>query len=443
MGLTKKAPKKRVLFFTDRVFWPANDGHKVVLFNYCKGLADKFDAEVHVLTFLEPGQTAQALSVCPEFIESVTLAKKPARQTVILNLIRALLKGAAGGPIQCSIFRSKGAANQLRDLVGELEPTHVFFDLPRLSPYVDALREYSCGKVLYMEDTFSLRYQRQLKSINSLQKTGGVAGKYSASLKGCVAKLASLPVFQKIVLATEAKRMRKLELVAPQRFDFVVLVSPLERDRLAFDTGASNIIAVPLGVDSSFYAKGPYPTPRAKTLSFLGNMRNSANADSLRYIANEVLPLIGDVMLEVSGEVSEDLRQELEASEKVMFLGRVEDTREALRSASVFLAPIAYGTGIKTKILEAMAIGVPIVTNSVGNEGIGLVDGVDAFVADTAHEQAAAVRRLMEDRELAARLADSARRKAAEVFDWKKSLENFTALGFEPVSTDEGETDVA
>lgn len=294
-----------------------------------------------------------------------------------------------------------------------------------------------------MEDTFSLRYQRQLKSINSLKKTGGVAGKYSASLKGCVAKLASLPVFQKIVLATEAKRMRKLELVAPQRFDFVVLVSPLERDRLAFDTGASNIIAVPLGVDSSFYAKGPYPTPRAKTLSFLGNMRNSANADSLRYIANEVLPLIGDVMLEVSGEVSEDLRQELEASEKVMFLGRVEDTREALRSASVFLAPIAYGTGIKTKILEAMAIGVPIVTNSVGNEGIGLVDGVDAFVADTAHEQAAAVRRLMEDRELAARLADSARRKAAEVFDWKKSLENFTALGFEPVSTDEGETDVA
>lgn len=252
-----------------------------------------------------------------------------------------------------------------------------------------------------------------------------------------------MPVFQKIVLATEAKRMRKLELVAPQRFDFVVLVSPLERDRLAFDTGASNIIAVPLGVDSSFYAKGPYPTPRAKTLSFLGNMRNSANADSLRYIANEVLPLIGDVMLEVSGEVSEDLRQELEASEKVMFLGRVEDTREALRSASVFLAPIAYGTGIKTKILEAMAIGVSIVTNSVGNEGIGLVDGVDAFVADTAHEQAAAVRRLMEDRELAARLADSARRKAAEVFDWKKSLENFTALGFEPVSTDEGETDVA
>lgn len=126
MGLTKKAPKKRVLFFTDRVFWPANDGHKVVLFNYCKGLADKFDAEVHVLTFLEPGQTAQALSVCPEFIESVTLAKKPARQTVILNLIRALLKGAAGGPIQCSIFRSKGVANQLRDLVGELEPTHVF-----------------------------------------------------------------------------------------------------------------------------------------------------------------------------------------------------------------------------------------------------------------------------------------------------------------------------
>lgn len=443
MGLTKKAPRKRVLFFTDRVFWPANDGHKVVLFNYCKGLVDKFGAEVHVLTFLEPEQTTQALSVCPEFIQSVTLARKPAKQKVILNLIRALIKGTAGGPMQCSIFRSKGVANQLRNLVGELEPTHIFFDLPRLSPYVDALREYPCGKVLYMEDTFSLRYQRQLKSLNSLKKTGGVAGKYSANLKGGVAKLASLPVIQKIVLGTEAKRMRKLELVAPQRFDFVVLVSPIERDRLVFDTGASNIVAVPLGVDSSFYAKGPYPTPRPKTLSFLGNMRNSANADSLRYIADEVLPLIGDVILEVSGEVSEDLRQEFEANEKVIFLGRVEDTRETLRSTSVFLAPIAYGTGIKTKILEAMAIGVPIVTNSVGNEGIGLVDGVDALVADNAHEQAAAVRRLMGDRELAIRLADSARRKVVDVFDWKRSLSNFTALGFEPVSTDEGKSDAA
>lgn len=443
MGLTKKAPRKRVLFFTDRVFWPANDGHKVVLFNYCKGLVDKFGAEVHVLTFLEPEQTTQALSVCPEFIESVTLARKPAKQTVILNLIRALIKGTAGGPMQCSIFRSKGVTNQLRNLVGELEPTHIFFDLPRLSPYVDALREYPCGKVLYMEDTFSLRYQRQLKSLNSLKKAGGVAGKYSANLKGGVAKLASLPVIQKIVLGTEAKRMRKLELVAPQRFDFVVLVSPIERDRLVFDTGASNIVAVPLGVDSSFYAKGPDPTPRPQTLSFLGNMRNSANADSLRYIADEVLPLIGDVILEVSGEVSEDLRQEFEANEKVIFLGRVEDTRETLRSTSVFLAPIAYGTGIKTKILEAMAIGVPIVTNSVGNEGIGLVDGVDALVADNAHEQAAAVRRLMGDRELAIRLADSARRKVVDVFDWKRSLSNFTALGFEPVSTDEGKSDAA
>lgn len=107
------------------------------------------------------------------------------------------------------------------------------------------------------------------------------------------------------------------------------------------------------------------------------------------------------------------------------------------------MAPIAYGTGIKTKILEAMAIGVPIVTNAIGNEGIGLIDCVDAFVADGATGQAAAVRRLLDDKDLAIRLASSARRKAIEIFDWQKSLENFSYLGFESSEDAKGDANVA
>lgn len=168
-----------------------------------------------------------------------------------------------------------------------------------------------------------------------------------------------------------------------------------------------------MGVDCPFYTSGPEPSPRPGVVSFLGDMRAAANADSLRYIADEVLPLIGpDVMLEVVGTASEDLIDEFKSNNQIRFLGRVEDTRAALRSTSVFLAPIAYGTGIKTKILEAMAIGVPIVTNAIGNEGIGLIDCVDAFVADGATGQAAAVRRLLDNKDLAIRLASSARRKA-------------------------------
>lgn len=441
MDSRKTIEKQKVLFFVDRIFWPANDGHKVVLMNYSKGLVEEYGCEVHVLAFLEAGQSAEAIEQVPSFISGVEIVKKPPKQVIASNLAVSLLSGVKGDPIQCALFRSPEAEAQLRSSVEKIQPTHVFFDLPRLSPFVDCIKDLYCKKVLYMEDAFSVRYARQLKSLDILKKTGGVAGKYSVNFKGGVARLVANPILQKLVLKMESKRMRRLELDAPKIFDYVVLVSPDEVAKLAEDTGIENIVAVPLGVDCSFYMEGPMPQAREGVLSFLGDMRASANADSLRYIADEVLPLIGrDIILEVSGNVRSDLVDEFVGDSRIKFLGRVEDTRETLRSSSVFLAPIAYGTGIKTKILEAMAIGVPVVTNSIGNEGIGLVDGNEAFVSDDPAELAECVRLLMDDSTLAALFVTSARRKAIEAFDWKKSLSNFARLNFLKVDNEEANT---
>ena len=431
---------QRVLFFTDRIFWPANDGHKVVLTNYCKGLAEKYGCEVHVLSFLEAGQTKDAATNHPAFIASVKLADKPAKGTIAISLVAALLSGVRGGPIQCALFSSAKVGMQLRDAVKRLKPTHVFIDLPRLSPYLKWIKDLPCKRVLYMEDIFSKRYERQLKSLDVLKKTGGIAGKYSSNFKGGLARLAANPFLQRLVLNSESKRMRRLELNSPEQFDYVVLVSPIEANKLSEDANASNVIAIPLGVDCSYYVSGPVPEPRDNVLSFLGSMRSSANADSLRYIVEEVLPLLDrDVILEVSGNADKELIDEFSNDERVKFLGRVEDTRVALRSTSVFLAPIAYGTGIKTKILEAMAIGVPIVTNSVGNEGIGLVDGDNALVSDDASVLAEDVRYLLDNREFAKKIASAARRRAVEVFDWDISLSNFSRLEFSEVSENAGD----
>ena len=430
----------KVLFFTDRIFWPANDGHKVVLTNYCKGLAEKYGCEVHVVSFLEAGQTRSSATNHPDFIASVQLADKPEKRTIAANLAVAMLSGVRGGPAQCALFDSSKVGAQLRHAAERLKPTHIFIDLPRLSHYLKWIEDLPCKKVLYMEDIFSRRYERQLNSLDILKKTGGIAGKYSANFKGGLAKLAANSALQRFILKTESRRMRRFELRAPKLFDYVVLVSPGEANNLSRDAQADNVIAIPLGVDCSYYTAGPKPEPRNNVLSFLGNMRFSANADSLRYIVEEILPLLNrDVHLEVSGSVDEELIDEFSGEERVKFLGRVEDTRAALRSTSVFLAPIAYGTGIKTKILEAMAIGVPIVTNSIGNEGIGLVDGENALVGDDASVLAEDVRRLLDNRDFAKKIAAAARRRAVEVFDWDISLSNFSRLGFSEVSANAGD----
>lgn len=430
-----KNTEQSVLFLTDRVFWPANDGHKVVLFNYCKGLVEEYGCKIHVLTFLEPGQSADAIDSPPSFISSVEMLDKPSKIGIIRNLLSLFLPGSADRPAQCSLFMSKKACARLKATVDKICPSHVFIDLPRLAPYIGCIRDASCKKVLYLEDLFSKRYGRQLKSIDSLSKTGGVAGKYSANAKGALAWVASNKLLEKAVLRFESSRMRRMELNVVHDFNYVVLVSPKEAAILARETGTQNVIAIPLGVDCSFYTVGPNVDERDGVLSFLGDMRSSANADSLRYIVNEVLPLVNhEVALEVTGTAPRELQEEFADDKRVRFLGRVEDTRETLRSSSVFLAPIAYGTGIKTKILEAMAIGVPIVTNSIGNEGIGLVDGSNALIDDSSKALAQDVDRLLDDRELARKLAASARNKAIQEFDWPKSLAKFESLGFTRVA---------
>lgn len=420
---------QKIVFFTDRIFWPANDGHKVVLDNYCKGLAKEYDCDIHVLSFLEPGQVGKDKENPPAYISSVELVDKPPLFNVARNELRSLFRGEQGGPFQCGLFRSKSAADMLYAKVKQLNPTHVFIDLPRLAPFIKDLENLPCIKVLYMEDRFSKRYRRQADSLSTLKKTGGVAGKYSAALGGGLARVSSIKLLEKMLLRAEAKRMSFLEREAPNYFDYVVLVSPGEAKELATEVGADNIVSIPLGVDCSYYMNGPHPPRRANVLSFLGDMRSSANADSLRYIAKKVLPLLDDsVYLEISGTVPDELRREFEDNHRIQFLGRVDDTRISLRSSSVFLAPIAYGTGIKTKILEAMAIGVPVVTNSVGNEGIGLTNGVDAFVSDDAEALASAANRLLDDRALADQFVDLAREKALKEFDWKKSILMFSQL---------------
>ena len=127
-------------------------------------------------------------------------------------------------------------------------------------------------------------------------------------------------------------------------------------------------MTVSLGVAYPFFSeKLPVKKDDGK-VTFVGNMATPANADSVRYIIDQVLPnsrMIKNIVF--VGKCPESLREEYEKNEKVFFTGKVDDLRMYVEGGMVFLAPIAYGTGIKTKILEAMAMGMPVFTNSIGS----------------------------------------------------------------------------
>ncbi|MBV8195144.1 MAG: glycosyltransferase [Candidatus Dormibacteraeota bacterium] len=142
-------------------------------------------------------------------------------------------------------------------------------------------------------------------------------------------------------------------------------------------------------------------------LFFIGGFRHLPNIDAMTWFVAEVLPIVRkslpDVTLDIVGSLMPDEVLNLQ-SESVSVAGWVPDADPFFDRARLFVCPLRYGAGLKGKIGQALANGLPVVTTSVGAEGMHLADGSDALVADSAEPFAAAVIRAYHDKELWHRL---------------------------------------
>jgi glycosyltransferase involved in cell wall biosynthesis len=111
-------------------------------------------------------------------------------------------------------------------------------------------------------------------------------------------------------------------------------------------------------------------------------------------------------------------------AEGVRYLGRVEDIREPLTRYSVFVCPIFSGSGVRVKILEAFAAGIPVVSTPMGAEGLGCVEGRELLLARDGSEFSSAVMKLFNDPAQAAAMAKQARQTAEEKWDWSDTMTN-------------------
>jgi glycosyltransferase involved in cell wall biosynthesis len=147
-------------------------------------------------------------------------------------------------------------------------------------------------------------------------------------------------------------------------------------------------------------------------LLFVGGFPHAPNVDAILYFCKDVFPFVQaslpETKLWVVGNAPPAEIVAL-ASDRVVVTGYVPYSAPYLQSALVSIAPLRYGSGMKGKIGEAMACGLPVVTTSIGAEGMGLRDHLDAMIADSAEEFAERIVRLHEDPELWEKLARNGR----------------------------------
>lgn len=415
---------KKLLFVTTRLFWPTDSGRKTSLYFYCKGLHEVYGYDIYLYSFLESGQTEEMLENRPDFIKEVKIAAPIGKTKKVSNLLGKSL--FCGWPFQNAIYYSGKNKKNLRKYCLEVQPDAIIVDMIRLAPYFNAFKDIDCLKILDLDDLLSKRYKRQAVGKN---EKGSLLGAYAQNASKSSNKVINQPFMKRMVLKNESKRVKKAEEKYARLYDRVIFVSDQETDELNRRLKQDKAVTVALGIDYDYYGNFAPVLKEKGALAFLGNMKVAANVDSLNMIVTEILPRIkSDIKLYVVGACPEEIRDQF-PDERLIFCGMVEDVRPVIGKCEVFLSPIAYGTGIKTKILEAMALGVPVVTNSVGIEGIAGRSGEHYLVSDDADKLASYVGELLSGGQISEQLALNGKELAKEKYDWKNIYASFAKVG--------------
>jgi len=204
-------------------------------------------------------------------------------------------------------------------------------------------------------------------------------------------------------------------------FDACTVVSEQELDqvtRIAPDCPAG---VVPNGIDLDDYV-GDFGIPQPNTLIHTGALSYSANRDAMSYFLNDIFPLINrerdNLTVRITGRADQATLEGLPRHDGVIFTGYLDDIRPVVAQSWVSIVPLRIGGGTRLKILEAMAMGTPVVATSKGAEGLEVTDGENILIADTPDRFADALLRLLDDRPLRSRLAANARRLVEERYRW-------------------------
>src|SRR5688572_28120012 len=221
------------------------------------------------------------------------------------------------------------------------------------------------------------------------------------------------------------RRMLRFERQTLARFDRVLAVSDVDSQtlqRLYPNALSAPPLTVATGVDTEFFAPGNPAIQRPSHLVFTGSMDWIPNEDAMTHFCRDILPRIRahvpEVTLSIVGRAPTPAVQRLAGIAGVEVTGRVDDVREGIARAAVYVVPIRIGGGTRLKIFEAMGMGKAVVSTTVGAEGLPVTHGHDVCIADSPDAFAAAVVSLLRDPARRVQLERAARELVVTRYDW-------------------------
>lgn len=242
---------------------------------------------------------------------------------------------------------------------------------------------------------------------------------------------------RRLAVAIQLTLARRYERAMFDGFGGVVVLSERDADMLRQLNPRLPLHVIPNGVDTDYFAPGTTQPLESENdsalpvLLFVGNFEYAPNADAAIWLARDILPIVQQQvprtrLLLVGNNPPEAVR--LMASDSVEVTGRVHDVRPYQEQALIFVCPLRFGAGIKNKVLEAMAMGKPLVGTRLSFDGIDLVEGTHALFGETARELADAIARLVADDALRHSMSVANRQFVEQRFTWQRVADQYEAL---------------
>jgi sugar transferase (PEP-CTERM/EpsH1 system associated) len=377
----------KILFLTSRIPYPPHRGDKLKIWNLIKQLSTHH--EITLLSFVANSQEAQWIGTLRDVCREVNTIRLPLWKS-LLNCTLAIPKE---NPFQVEYYRSHRMMELVQEQIEKTKPDVIHTHLIRMAQYTAG--EKIVPVVLDLTDAVSL-YLSRFREVR----------------KNPIAKW---------LLGIELQRMRHYESII-SLFDCGLVCSDTDRSFLLDRYSNLSLCILPNGVDLDTFSANGAISAEPFRIIFTGNMSYFPNADGASFLVREVLPRIKQVVPQVKlyivGQHPPASVRAL-AGEDVVVTGYVEDIRSEYLKSMVAVSPIRFGAGTLNKVLEPLALGVPVVSSSIGLEGLGLAQGADILVADDAQEFAAAVVRLLTDETLRKAMAARASEKVRKKFSWE------------------------
>ena len=385
----------RILWLKTELLHPVDKGGKIRTYHLLKQL--KADHHITYLTLDDGSAPADAADNAVEYCHDLIRIPHATREKFSTGFYAELAVNLAS-PLPYAIrkYKSEQMTKAIREATSKDHFDVVICDF--LAPAVNLPRDLKTPVVLFQHNVEASIWQRHYE-------------------------VQSNPI-KKRYLYWQWRKMQKFERAACRRVDSVIAVSEADAQMMERDYGLEKVYDIPTGVDIDFFKPTSTVTTRRNSLVFTGSMDWLPNEDAMQYFINDVMPLVRetvpDLRLTIVGRSPYPSLVELAQTDKnITVTGRVDDVRPYIEEATAFIVPIRIGGGTRLKIYEAMAMEKPVISTTVGAEGLPVRDGKDLMLADDPKAFAEAVVKVLSDSTLATRLGKSAAELVRQNFGWR------------------------